>query len=228
VVALALVFLVAAPAKGQEETKAEDAAREQMVEGEALHRKGDLEAALEQFDQALRHLPQDTNAYCWRAATLMALERYEEAIKDFDRAIALDPRLALAYVNRAIALGYLGRYRPAIADCDRAIELDAKYAKAVATRGVLRVKAGRKEWKKALEDFDRSIELAPRASLTYYNRGDLKRKMGDLVGARVDFERTLQLNPLDGECYMGLGSIDVLQGHPDRAKENLLKALEIL
>lgn len=59
-----------------------------LARGEAYYQSGDYEAALADFNQALRLRPNDPFAYAGRGVVLKALGRYEEALQDFERAVS--------------------------------------------------------------------------------------------------------------------------------------------
>jgi tetratricopeptide (TPR) repeat protein len=59
-----------------------------LARGEAYYQTGNYEAALADFNQALRLCPNDPFAYAGRGVVLKALGRYEEALQDFERAVS--------------------------------------------------------------------------------------------------------------------------------------------
>jgi len=52
----------------------------------------------------------------------------------------------------------------------------------------------------ALTGFNRAIELYPSDAQAHNNSGSAKFRLGDLEGARVDFQRALELEPGMGEA----------------------------
>jgi tetratricopeptide (TPR) repeat protein len=63
-----------------------------------------------------------------------------------------------------------------------------------------------KDYHGAIESFTRVIELvnsnkAKCANSAYYNRGEAKFNLGDLEGARADYDIAISLNPNEGEYY---------------------------
>jgi len=73
------------------------------------------EAAIEDFDQAIRLDPKDVTAYYNRGIAKVSLEQYETAIQDYDQAIRLEPKLAAAaYYKRGISLLKLNRTDEAV------------------------------------------------------------------------------------------------------------------
>lgn len=90
---------------------------------------GQHEAAVEEFDQALRQNPRHTLAHLGLAIAHMQRERFDEALASFDRVIALDASLAVAYADRGILYDKMGQHALALNDYRKALELDPKLAK---------------------------------------------------------------------------------------------------
>jgi tetratricopeptide (TPR) repeat protein len=94
------------------------------------HRRGDLRAALADYDTALELEPSQPDAYLNRGLTLLRANRPAEALRDFDAAIANNPeRPALAYYGRAGAYEDLGNLRAAYFDYRRASELAPEWTR---------------------------------------------------------------------------------------------------
>lgn len=82
------------------------------------------DAALRDFDRAIREQPSLTQAYLNRGYTLNAQQRWSEAIPALDAGIARgSPELAKAYFNRAIAHEESGALSAARDDYQKAAEL---------------------------------------------------------------------------------------------------------
>jgi hypothetical protein len=94
--------------------------------GIAYAKKGDLDRAIADFDQALRLDPDSTFALNNRGAAYARKGQYSEAIADFNEAIRLDPQSATAYNNRGTAYAKLGEYERALEDFEQAVRLDPK------------------------------------------------------------------------------------------------------
>ncbi|MEI8375420.1 MAG: tetratricopeptide repeat protein [Planctomycetota bacterium] len=91
--------------------------------GVAYCRKGDLMAALSDFNVAIRVNVGNARAYHNRGIVHILLERPDAAIADFTDAIRINPHYALAYVNRALAYTKIGLQTYAEADLVKAKEL---------------------------------------------------------------------------------------------------------
>ena len=136
-----------------------DEARGHMLayRGECHRLNGKWEESLNDFNEALRYLPEDVRTLARRGTTFILLERFEEALTDLNRAIVLDAKDSWANAIRGEAYRRLGRYEEALADLNRAIALDEKHSWALAMRGETYRRMGR--YQEALNDFDRAIAL---------------------------------------------------------------------
>jgi tetratricopeptide (TPR) repeat protein len=72
---------------------------------------------------------------------------------------------------------------------------------------------------RAVALIDDVIARYPESSLPICHRGELKLWIGDLAGARADLEATIEKNPFTRWAYIGLTTIETLEGRPDRALE---------
>ena len=85
--------------------------------------RGDDDAALADFSEAIRLAPDDPDPLNGRGVVYARREEYDEAIADFDAAIDLDPQAARVFFNRANAYAAIGDDEKALADYDAAIRL---------------------------------------------------------------------------------------------------------
>jgi len=91
---------------------------------EASAGKGELDAALTDFNKAVEMKTDDPTLYVSRGRTLYGLKSYDLSVKDFDKAIELSPKTAVAFLNRGASLEKLGEVQKALADYKKAADLD--------------------------------------------------------------------------------------------------------
>ena len=94
--------------------------------GVSLQDQEKWNAAIAEYDEAIRLDPKYALAYNNRGFAYINLGQHQRAIQDLDEAIRLDPKLALADKNRGFAYANLGQNQRAIQDLDEAIRLDPK------------------------------------------------------------------------------------------------------
>lgn len=108
-----------------------------------------------------------------------------------------------AKLDYGVALHDSSYITSSITDFDTAVKIDSDYPRSSPNRifqyeffEVLTKRAAAFEalgdFEKALSDYNSAIEAAPRNYDLYVSRGVLKRKMGDVEAARVDFERAVK------------------------------------
>jgi tetratricopeptide (TPR) repeat protein len=126
--------------------------------GVAFRSNGELDRAIEDYDQAIHLMPDYFVAINNRGVALMAKGELDRAIADFDRAIQLKPDYLAAFGARAAAFGHKGLLDRAIADLDVIIEADPKNAALIHERGTMKAKIGDQVGAEA--DFRRAEALA--------------------------------------------------------------------
>ncbi len=141
--------------------------------GRAYLHLGQPQQAIEDFNEALRLIPQRRSpqgavVYLNRGAAYNALGQAERALQDLDEAISLDPQDARAYYNRAASYNALSQFQRALQDFDKAIQLNPHYALAYSSRGVVYKSLG--QYQRAIEDYGNAIRLNPELAVAYVNR----------------------------------------------------------
>src|SRR5262245_48317152 len=94
--------------------------------GIAWRKKGELDRAIADYNEAIRLNPKDDLAYSSRGSAWAAKGDLDRAIADFNEAIRLDPKDADTYLQRGLAWKEKGDLVRANADFDQAIKLDPK------------------------------------------------------------------------------------------------------
>ena len=183
--------------------------------GRAKHNLGQYEAAIVDYNAAIRLKPDFLLAYNNRGLAKYYLSQYDAAIADYDTAIQLEPKFAGAYSNRGLAKYYLGQYNAAIADCDKAIWFEPELAEAFHNRGFAKVELG--QYNSAIADYDNAIQLEPDDAKTYYNRGLVKAKLNQYDAAITDYDTAVRLEPKDAKVYYNRGNAKVKLGQHDEA-----------
>ncbi len=84
---------------------------------------GDLEEAMELFNETTSLSPEYSAAYLGKAITLMQMQEFDASLHEFNRAIELDENFGEAYANRGILNDRTGKFQDAINDYRKAVEL---------------------------------------------------------------------------------------------------------
>jgi tetratricopeptide (TPR) repeat protein len=97
-----------------------------IMDGASHLNTGKTEAALTDFNRAIKINPKKSAGYLGRANTLSIMGKYEQAIADYNIVIEITPQIANAYINRGSAYSHLGEIEKAIADYEKGLALDPK------------------------------------------------------------------------------------------------------
>ena len=195
-----------------------DAAADLVRQGNARLTQGQYQAAIADYDQALRRDPDAAIAYRHRGDAKAALGQYTGAIADYDQALQRDPDNAWAYWGRGSAKLTQGQYQAAIADYDQALQQDPNYANAYYNRGEAKLKL--RQYREAIADYDQALRRNPNDARAYRHRGDAKRNLGQYAAARADYDRALRLNP-DYDQALGQGNDAAAYNNRGVAKKKL-------
>ena len=105
-------------------------------------------------------------------------------------------------------------YDKVIATADKAIAIEPDEADFYALRGAGEEKKGLD--RRALHDYDKAVELNGRFFQYYLLRGQLRKKLGDTQGAKLDLERSLVLFD-NAPAHLALGELAEARGDLNRA-----------
>lgn len=152
--------------------------------GMEAFRAGDVDRALELFDQALKADPSYCEAYIARAAVHQKRGQADKMIEECERAIAVQPDHALAYSTRAVAYQMLGQHARSLQDLTRAIELEPRNFLQYAARAKTYIKM--EAFDKAADDFQKAAQVELEVSK---ERGHPPREAVALMLARVEMLR---------------------------------------
>jgi tetratricopeptide (TPR) repeat protein len=154
---------------------------------------GDFDAAIADFERALRIKPKLAEAFSGRGAARNAKGDREGALLDFERALKINKKLVEVYNNRGHVLLQQKDLVAAIEDFNRAIELRSTLVSAYEGRGASFMKQARFDL--AVKDFNAALKLNPGNAETYANRGLTLIILGREPEALSDLQKCVELNP---------------------------------
>ncbi|QDU61710.1 Serine/threonine-protein kinase PknD [Planctomycetes bacterium Pan216] len=163
-----------------------------IYRGKIFHDRRQFEAALAQYDEALKQNDEVALVHYARGQALFELRRFQEAREAFDRFMETsDDEVTKAYVDRGSLREALGDVQGAVEDFTLALAADERTPAMHAKRGWKYVM----NWKElALADFNEAIKLAPRDPGNYSGRGYTLALSGDYLGAVRDAEKAVALS----------------------------------
>jgi len=206
-IANALLFLLAAPARAQGNDDAQKCA-ETSIPDLALAR---CTRAIQSGELSEPNMAAALNN---RGNAYQSKGDYARAIADYNEAIKLSFDSAMIYNNRGRAYQQRGDYERAIQDYGQAIRLDPTSALAFNNRG--RVNHLQENYAQAIEDYDKAIALDPTFQLAYYNRAFARFDQGLFSASVPDFARAVELDPSRTYRVLGLYLAKARAGDVDR------------
>ena len=193
--------------------------------GVAYWRLDNFNAALADFNEAVKLFPENPATYNNRGNLLMSMDELTEAVRDFDRAILLAPGYAGAFNNRANAKMKLDQHEDAIKDYTRAIKLTPTDPVAVAGRGNAQLALSRTFT--ALRDFSRALGLNARFGAGYGARARAYLELERYGEAIEDLTRAVAFDPKNYETYLIRGRAYLSGANYTSAIADFTKAIEL-
>ena len=178
-------------------------------------RLGDLDAALGDYETAMRSDPRMAAPHAGIADVYLSRRRYGDAEKEARLAVELDPVAWEARDALGRALLELGRTAEAAQELDKAIEFAPRNPTPLANRGTLRFNLGRLADAEA--DAAAAVGLAPTDASSLSLRAHCRAARGDAKGAEEDYRAALATNPDHRGALSGLASLLQTTGRPKEA-----------
>lgn len=173
------------------------------------------ERCLEDFANAAKLDPNNSDIYHHRGQVYLLLERMDEATAEFAKAVELNPDFSIAYIQKCYAdyrhaqlhknVGALNQVR---ADFERALERFPRCAEAYIL--FAQVLSDQQEWGRAESLFDSALSVDPNNATLYVHKGLVQ------LQKNTDFDKAVKLInkaiEMDDKCdfaYETLGTIEV-------------------
>ena len=202
-----------------------DSAQFYRIRGNAKYDKGQYEAAIADYNEAIRIKPDFAMVYFSRGNAKDELRQYRDAIADYDEAIRIKPDFADAYNNRGISKANLGQYQAAISDYDAALRIKPNDADVYYNRGLSKHELGLYE--AAISDCNVALRIKPDAAFAYNNRGRSKHKLEQYDSAISDYNIALRINPFGARAFNNRGHTKLALGQYKAAISDFGAALRI-
>ncbi len=161
--------------------------------GQSLIETGQLDAAVEVLDQALRLQPQNPQALLERGKLRRLRGELILALTDLARAVEISPDDATVRQWWAVVLIESGDDLQGFHELDAALALDPELPLALVYRGRLLAMAG--GFEAALEDVDRALHIEPDFILGLVLRAVLRDQTGELAGSYEDYLHAHEVAP---------------------------------
>jgi tetratricopeptide (TPR) repeat protein len=211
-------------------------AEEFFLKAVTFTKEGRLEEALQNFKKTISLNPENGKAYFFRGLIYADLDKKENAIVDYSKAIELDKDnlfSALAYYQRGVIYEDAGNFNKAIADYNCAIEIKSDYTECYYGRAFCYTKLN--NFSKAISDWNKIIEITPEELTPRKKRASLilqfvsNEPVGVDLKAQLelvleDCNKSITLNPSDGEIYHLRGIAYTCLGEIKKGEDDIKKA----
>jgi tetratricopeptide (TPR) repeat protein len=127
--------------------------------GSALEKKGEIDAAISHYREAIRLKPDFVLAQSNLGAALGRQGKFDEAISHLQEAIRLKPDHADAHNNLGIVYAIQGKDPEAAREFSEAVRIDPEQADAHFNLGVLLARQGRLD--EAITHYEKALEINP-------------------------------------------------------------------
>ena len=191
--------------------------------GIALDKKGQIDGAICQFQEALRLRPDSPGAHYDLANALQEKGQLEKAISQYQEAIRLKPNHADDHNNLGNALDKKGQLGEAVRQYEEAIRLKPDHALAHNNLGIALGREG--QMNEAIREFQETLRLEPGYADARFNLAVALGQKGQADEAIRQFQETLHIKPDYAEARFNLA---VVLGHKGQTDEAIRQFQEIL
>jgi tetratricopeptide (TPR) repeat protein len=199
--------------------------------GEVLFRQGRYREAIGDYTKSLS-LKRSHYVYFVRADASRLIGDVSQALSDYSQALQIAEYMIPYWMARAKMLGAQGRFEEARGDLDQAVRKQPERYQVYMDRAVLSASQGLEasrtaDLKLAFKYIEDEIFFRPRDPMVYADRAQVFEQMGDLLRAREDFDKAVDLsNPNDPKYWRLRAGFLRRLGEEERATADLTQACE--
>jgi tetratricopeptide (TPR) repeat protein len=193
--------------------------------GLMLHRLGQLEEAIQVFNNVISHVTDDRLVYESRGLVYQDQGKHRRAVKDFSKAISLDVTIGENYYHRGESLLRLGKLSEALHEFEEARKNNYDQPCLYNARGMTKRKLNQLD--DAIHDLDLAISRNPNPEF-YLNRSTCYLDVDDPGSAEDDMTEALVVAPNDYRLLQQRGIARYAQHNFEMAIQDLFNALNSL
>ena len=198
--------------------------RPRFLLGHAQERSGDIPAAVESYEAALRLDPRDVETVIHLGNLYVGLKRYSDAETGFRAALELEPKSPQALLGLAQALDAQKKPEAAAAYRDYlAVQPETPGAESRAIHLLIE----QKQYDAALAELDRADAGKPPTLDSLRSRADIQIAQKKWDDSIVTLRKAIALTPNDAELHGGLGRVYLQKRDFTSAEKELKAALQL-
>jgi tetratricopeptide (TPR) repeat protein len=187
---------------------------------------GDIDGAIEDLEKAIAIKPFETLPLCRLALIRKDQERFDEAFNLFDKAILIDPKMHSAHYAKGITKRESGDLNGAIECLETSVNLVPGFVFGYRELGFTKHDLG--DYNGVVKNFKKVVELEPESGEDYAvlaeNQCAIAKTKEDLIEAKLNLERSIELHSEYEEAHYYLGLINYCLGDEENASLNLQQA----
>ncbi len=198
--------------------------RPRFLLGHAQERSGDIPAAVDSYEAALRLDPRDTETVIHLGNLYVGLKRYADAETKFRAALELEPKSPQALLGLAQTLDAQKKPEAAAAYRDYlAVQPDTPGAQS----RVIHLLLEQKQYAAALAELDRADAGKPPTLDSLRSRADIQIAQKKWDDSIVTLRKAIVLEPNDAQLHGGLGRVYMQKRDFPAAEKEIKAALQI-
>ena len=196
-----------------------------LVRGIIRTQIGELDKAIDDFDEALKLDPRSAVIWKNRGIAWISKSDNDKALEDLDNAIRLNSNDAKSFYCRGVVWDDKSELDRAFADYSEAIRLDPLFQYAYHNRGNILNLRG--EYDLAIADFNEAIRINPDDVMAFNNRGNSWIEKQDYDKAIEDYSAAIGLAPDLRDPHHNRGNVWYSKAEYDKAIADYSEAIQI-
>jgi tetratricopeptide (TPR) repeat protein len=195
------------------------------ISGACYQALGQLDAAVNRYEQALAIKPDFAEAHNNLGNTLKELGQLDDAIKSFEKTLTIKPDFAEGYSNLGVTLHELGQLDAAVKCYEQALAIKLDYAEAHYNLGNTLKELGQLD--AAVKRYEQALAIKPDYAGAHCNLGITLQNLHQLATAVKRYKQALTIKPNYAEAHYNLGNTLKELGELEAAVKSYEKALAI-
>ncbi len=189
-------------------------AKKSIKNGKKLMEENQIEAAINEFSEAIKLEPGNTEAYLLRAGLYEKSDKVTDAVNDYIKVTQLDPKSAPTFFNVGRIYYSLKDYQNAIKYLSEATLLDAKNFQALQYKAATHIKLS--QFNEALVSINAAIDIN-KTNLCYYTRGVAYDSLRNYPQAIQDYQQCITMSQDYEKAYVALAKCQLNAGQTEVA-----------
>ena len=178
--------------------------------GSLLAQDGKLDAAIQDYQTALRYHPGFPEAHFYLGNALDEQGKLDAAVAEYQQALWFKPMREQTLIFLAIALAKQKKYDEAMADYSEVLKLNPDSA--VSHNNLARILHTLGRLDEAVEHYTAALKIDPRLAIAHNNLGILLLQKGKLAEGTIHLREAVRLKPRNAESQFNLAQALNQQG----------------